>query len=75
MSLLTTFLSPGVCTTKNNKVYKQLKESESESEKWVESERRAISHNKSRIRLVLKERKADYSTLRSVLLVEYEQSA
>lgn len=40
-----------------------------------ESERRAISHNKSRIRLVLKERKADYSTLRSVLLVEYEQSA
>ena len=40
-----------------------------------ESERRAISHNKSRISLVLKERTADYSTLRAVLLVESAQSA
>lgn len=50
-------------------------EGKREREVGKESERRAISHNKSRIRLVLKERTADYSTLRSVLLVEYAQSA
>lgn len=35
------------------------------------SERRAISHNNCRIRFVLKERTADYSTVCAVVLAKY----
>lgn len=37
-----------------------------------ERERRAISHNKSRIRLVLKEKTADYCTVSAIVLAEYD---